>query len=120
VLKDKLRKFVFKEADIIIKGVPAQYKPLLNMSFGVLMRYIDNASEQELRDRIKEIIKKKEEIYQMLDKAKDGKLEVKDAKMKKVYPYLQKLLKDDNNIIKKVIDDFFREFENEIKDSENG
>jgi len=120
-VKKKFEDFIKREAKLVLNGVSPQYQIMLNMAFGTLLRYVQNASDKEIEQRIKEILSKKEQIYQMLNEARDGKLEVKDKKLQKIYPFLQKLLKDEDNVIKKVIDDFFKEFgENEVKDSENG
>ena len=119
-LKNKVIKFIKKESNLVIQGANVKYRPMLYMAFGTLLRVVQSTSEAELRVKIKILINKKQQIYQMLEDAKEGKLEVKDKNLKKVYPYLMQLLQNENNVIKKVIDDFYREFENEVKDSKNG
>ena len=119
-LKKKFEEFIIRESKLVLKGIPPQDQIMINMAFGVLLRYVQNAKEEELRERVKELVRRKEEIYRMLDLAKEGKLKVKDKKMKAVYPYLQKLLSKEDNVIKKIVDDFYKEFENEVKDSKDG
>ena len=119
-LRVRLIEFIKKESYNIVNHANPAYRTMLYMAFGTLLRYIENASEEELRDFIKDLVSKKEEIYALLEQAKEGKLEVKDAKLKRIYPYLQQMLKKEDNIIKRIVDDFFREFEDEVKDSKDG
>jgi len=113
-LRLRVEKFLKESVDMVTKDASLKYKPLLYMAFGQFQRQINKIDDKQLLDLLKDVLSKKEQIYQYLNDIREGKEEVKkdikDEQLLSVLPYVQQLLKDDNNVLKKIIDKFYNEF----------
>ena len=122
-IKKRFKEFVDKNAKALIKNVKKRkYKIMMTASIGVLVHQIDLASEEDVKRLIIDLFKKKEEVYQTLEYAKRGEFDKINVEVKnkglliQALPYLQQLLSDDNNFLKRVLDDFYKEFSDVVVD----
>lgn len=116
-LKTRLKKFIKKESKIVLKGIPLKDRIMLNFAFGVIDRAISKAKEEDIEEFIKDMINRKQEIYETIQKAKEGKLDIEEYSgekkdfLMKVLPYLPLILNKKDNPVEKIVNDFYKEFE---------
>lgn len=119
--KTRLKKFLKRESKILLKGMSAKYKIMLKFVLGTIDRAISKAKEEDVEELIRDMISKKQEIYEIIQKAKEGKLDINEYSgeqkdfLMKILPYLPIVLNRKDNPIEKIVNDFYEEF----KDYEN-
>jgi len=127
-IKKRLLRFINIYIDPIVDSAPLGKRIILNLGLGKLSKEIKKMKEEDLEAWVKKMIRDKEEIYKLLEDAKEGRLQLTEEEKQNmpdivaVLPLLQDFLKKDDNPLKKMVDAFYKEFEdvgNETEDRKN-